>query len=194
MTDLRQVRFYVRNSEQAGEERNLWEGRPDGIVQRSLGLKELIAETEPEGGICLEVPAPAEIDERALKFLLRNLQANSAVADGSVDEKRLSKQCNGLWKYQCNPQSFKVLLKGLQPSWSGEENQLSTTAYCWHQSAHSSPILTSFERINIAWVLGEDKLLREEIKTAVWNSNATPLTSVETLQNIRGEGDPSKTK
>jgi hypothetical protein len=161
-----------------------------------LGLKELIAKAKPEG-IRLEVPATAEIGERTLQFLLRNLQANSAVSDGSVDEKTLSRQCNGLWKYQCKPQSFKVLLKDLQPSWSrpsGEENQLSTTAYCWHQSDRSSPILTSFERVNIAWVLGEDNLLREEIKTAVWNSNATPLTSVETLQNIQGEGEPSTTK
>lgn len=182
MTNLR-VRFYKTDAEE------LWEGPVDGIVQRSVLLKKLIAQSGGEGGIRLEVPATAEIEDHALKYFLENLQANSVVYLGSVDVESLSTQCYCLWMYECNPESFKELLEGRQPS----QSHLSTTDYCWHQPTNSSPTLTSSEQINvnIAWVLAEDRVLREEIKKAVWNSNSTLLTSVVELQNIQRESELS---
>jgi hypothetical protein len=173
------------------------------IERRSVVLGRRIKDPGNREGIPLETDDAADIDFDALRYLVEDLPLSSGTNPGPVRLDVLSKHCNAFWKYQWMPESASILWAHLDQSGLEPQSQRGTSSgRCWQQQISTQSRERSLYLINIAIVFGLDESLRErmdselrqQIQTAVWNSNldAQLKTSVEFLQNIGGCIDITK--
>ena len=172
------------------------------IEQRSVVLKQRIKDPKNRKGIPLETDDAAGIDFDALGYLVQP-PLSSGMNPGSVRPDDLSRHCNAFWKYQWMPESASILWAHLDQSEVESQSQHETSSErCWQQKTSIVLQQRSLYLINIAIVFGldeslrerMDKELRQQIPTAVWNSNldARIKTSVGFLNKIEGCIDITK--
>jgi hypothetical protein len=173
------------------------------IERRSVVLRQRIKDRGNREGIPLETDDAADIDFDALRYLVEDLPLSSGTKLGRVGLDVLSKHCNAFWKYQWIPESASILWAHLDQSGLETQSQRGpSSGRCWQQQTSTQSQERSPYLINIAIVFGLDESLRvemdrevrQQIQTAVWNSNldARLKTSVEFLQNIEGCIDMTK--
>lgn len=173
------------------------------IERCSVVLKQRIKDHGNHEGIPLETDDEADINFDALRYLVEDLPLKPGTNLGSVRLDVLSKHCNAFWKYQWMPESASIVWAHLDQSGLETQSQRGTSSgRCWQQQTSTQLQERSLYLINIAIVFGLDESLRErmdtelrqQIQTAVWNSNldARLKTSVEFLHNIEGYIDMTK--
>jgi hypothetical protein len=195
-------RFYIRpRSDETAQPQvvSCTSKRIKDIEQRSVVLKRRIKDPESREGILLETDDAAGINYDALRYLIEDLPLSPGTNPGPVTPDVLSTHCNAFWKYQWLPESASILWAHLDQS--GLDTRTSSE-HCWQQQTSTQSQERSLHLINIAIVFGLDENLRErmdaelrqQIQTAVWDSNPdAPLkTSVEFLHNIEGCIDITK--
>jgi hypothetical protein len=149
------------------------------------------------GGIPLKTDDDADISFDALRYLVEALPLSPRTDVGPVKANDLSEHCNAFWKYQWKPEpeSASILWEHLDNSGLETQSQYGTASgSCWKQLSSIETQKESLYLINIATVYGlddslrerMDRVLREQIETAVWNSNSGDLlkTSV-TFLNVK---------
>lgn len=161
----------------------------DTICSRSIELNNLIDRDKETGCTTLEPDLSAGIDHDALSSLINHLHKPAPQAVGPIAYSDLSRSCNALWKYKCNPDTFKGLASEMEKSWNIKHSQRKGTGKCWRLPIKDIDCNESVYIVNIACVLGLDDILREELKIAIWKSTADLKTSVEPLQNLTSRHD-----
>jgi|SRR5271156_6796813 len=173
------------------------------IERRSVVLKQWIKDHGNRERIPLEIDDATDINFDALRYLVENLPLDPKKDPGPIKLDDLSRHCSAFWKYQWIPESASILWKYRDQSGLDTQSQCGTSPWrCWRQQTTPQSLESSLYLINIAIVFGLDEFLREgmnrvlsqQIQTAVWNSNpGTQLkTSVEFLRNIEGCIDMTK--
>jgi hypothetical protein len=170
------------------------------IERRSVVLKQWIEDHETREGIPLEIDDATDINFDALRYLVENLPLDQD--PGPINLGDLSRHCSAFWKYQWIPESASILWKSCQSGLDTQSQRGTIPRLCWQQQTSPKSLENSLYLINIAIVFGLDEFLREgmnrvlsqQIQTAVWNSNpgAQLKTSVEFLRNIEGCIDMTK--
>jgi hypothetical protein len=167
------------------------------ICAQSLELRSLIDENQAVGVASLTPDPGLDIDCAALLFLVENLSSDDAqvVAMGVVEPRFLTKTCNALWKYQCNPQRFIGLWDDVDPNLASQalslENGKQKVVRCWRRGTRTDS--NSLYLVNIAVVLGKhlshlDNILKGDIfRAVVWDSKKDFRTSVSKLRDIQGK-------
>lgn len=173
------------------------------IERRSVVLKQWIKDHRNREGIPLEIDDATDINFDALRYLVENLPLDPMKDPGPIKLGDLSRHCSAFWKYQWIPESASILWKSCDQSGLDTQSQCGTSPRrCWQQQTPPKSLENSLYLINIAIVLGldeflcegMDRVLSQQIQTAVWNSNpgAQLKTSVEFLRNIEGCIDMTK--
>jgi hypothetical protein len=161
----------------------------DTICSRSIELKDLIVNDRATGCTTLQLDESADIDHDSLSSLITNLHRPVLETTGLISVLDLSRLCNALWRYKCNPDTFKGLASELKDSWNIKQGEREEIVKCWRLPIKDTDCNESVYKSNIAWVLGFDNILREELKIAIWKSTADLRTSVKLLQNLISEHD-----
>jgi hypothetical protein len=161
----------------------------DTICSRSIELNNQIVRDQETGCTTLQPDLSVGIDHDTLSFLVRNLYKPAPQAVGPVTSSALSRSCNALWRYKCNPDTFRGLATELKNSWNIKHGERNGTGRCWRLPISDIDCDESVYIVNIACVLGFDDILREELKIAIWKSTADLRTSVELLQNLTSKHD-----
>jgi hypothetical protein len=153
--------------------------RPDFVKRWSVRLRELMDGNGPNQEILIKLDPDSDVDCASVAFVLEHYQRRK---DVKPDPKTLARNCAVLWKYECIPDSFKDLGESMQPrstsgSLSSTDPQSSTAPSalnspngswrCWQRRRNN----TCRELIIIAIVLGLEKMLENEIETAVWGTS-----------------------
>jgi hypothetical protein len=186
------VEFHVRNA--SGRETPVRVEHPDVLRCRSLDFRELIdnkaAGKTPK--ITLNLPdSKYGIDFPAVEYILKNLQCDHINVSGGEPE-ALARHCAALYHYKCIPDIFKEIWDHTQPQSSQSsilsDDQQSTASP--RESLRSWPgnrsITTCHHLITIAFVLGIQDVLEEELRFAVWGSRTRVESSLIPV-DIEGE-------
>lgn len=176
-------------------ENNVRITQPDRLKRESLGFRRLMDEGAISQQIPLKVDPKSGFDSAAVAWVLEKLQGQGL--DVRPDPETLARHCAVLWKYECNPDSFKNLGDSMQPrssSGSPSIDQQSSIApsaspsggsWCWQGKKN---IPTCGQLITIAIVLGLQEVLEEEIKVAVWGTYKEVKVAVRLEKDIDIEG------
>ncbi len=167
--------------------------QPDLLRRCSLGLRKLM-DKEDTNEISLELDPTSGIDCSAAAWVLNNLQRQQL--DVRPDPKTLASHCALLWKYECIPDPFKNLGESMQPrsssassSSADQQSSIAPSASpsggsrCWGGRKNSE---TCRQLITIAFVLGLQEILEDEIKTAVWGTSKKMDLAVDLGFDIQG--------
>lgn len=167
--------------------------QPDMIRGLSLGLRKLMDEEDTNQPIPLEVDPNSDIDIAAVIWILDNLQKRDLGVNPNPET--LSRQCALIWKYKCNPDSFKLLGERVQPRSSlrtpspdeqstiANSHSPSVSLRSWRGKKNSN---TCGQLITIAIVLGLRDILEEEIRNAVWGMFSNVKIAVPLEKDIEG--------
>lgn len=177
--------------------------KPDVLKRRSLVLRKLLDSkpSTPDEAIPLELdPGWSGFGSKAVHWILDKLQldCDDIHPDGDCKPESLVGLCSALWRYECDPDTFKHLAEGMQPTSSRRDS--STPSIDQQSSSHPNvsrsggprcwqrgySVSTCSMLITIAIVLGLDEILEEEIKTAVWGTKRDVVTSVPLAREISG--------
>lgn len=167
---------------------------PERLRRCSLGLRRLMDNQFPNE-ILLELDSTSCIDCTAAAWVLDNLQRQQL--DVRPDPKTLATHCELLWKYECIPDPFKNLGESMHPrsssaSLTNSDNQSSMapstspsrSSRCWGGKKNSQ---TCSQLLTIAFVLGLQDILEEEIRTAVWGTSKKMSFATDFGFDIEGE-------
>jgi hypothetical protein len=184
------VRFCIRSSaSRPPSQLTVMRGDMDRLRQWSSQLRSMTEEPRPPE-INLQLPGPEEyIDVKSVEYLLHNLGIPD-FEPGEEDYRAvdLSRLCNALWYYHCDPATFKVLWHRLRPplNWN-ELRRHPLPGYSWRPPfPRPRDILY---HANIAWILEQDDYFRRAIRYIVWDSTETSLnhTAIEVAQDIESK-------
>jgi hypothetical protein len=168
--------------------------QPDLLRRQSLILRKLIDDKDTNQEIPLKIEN--NLGCGATEWVLKHLQGQQP--DGATNPKALAIHCAILWKYECIPDSFNEQGESMQPrssssSVSNGDQQSSTStspsrrSRCWQER---KDLEICRQLITIAIVLGWQKILEDEIKTAVWGTfkemDITILPGVD-IDDIEGK-------
>ena len=167
---------------------------PDRLRRCSLGLRRLM-DNQVTNVKLLKLDSTSCIDCTAAAWVLENLQRQQL--DVRPDPKTLATHCALLWKYQCIPDPFKNLGESMYPRSSsasltnGDHHSSmapstspSRSSRCWRGKKNSE---TCSQLITIAFVLGLQEILEDEIRTAVWGTSKKMNFAVDLGFDINGE-------
>ncbi|KAK3356475.1 hypothetical protein B0T25DRAFT_536832, partial [Lasiosphaeria hispida] len=163
------------------------------LAQASLRLREAYDQYRPRP-VYLYPIDEEDIDGDAIKYLVGNLgMLDPRVAGGHTANRvvqrirveSLSRRCNALWHYGCDPASFGGLWDQLDRPWVPLDTQ-DTPAYCWRRPPLSISEKKTFQYANVAWVLEKNDVFSEAIQSAVWDSTEDAFpTAVAELRDIK---------
>jgi hypothetical protein len=167
---------------------------PDRLRRCSLGLRRMMDDQVTNEKL-LELDSTSCIDCAAAAWVLDNLQRQQL--DVRPDPRTLATHCAMLWKYECIPDPFKDLGESMHPrsssaSLTNGDHQSSMapstspsrSSRCWRGKKNSE---TCSQLITIAFVLGLQEILEDEIRTAVWGTSKKMKFAVDLGFDIDGE-------
>ncbi|KAK1758088.1 hypothetical protein QBC47DRAFT_132890 [Echria macrotheca] len=158
------------------------------LAKWSIQLRELLHDREfrDRAGPITLVPQPdQDIDVDAIKYVLETLCGFTRTRPQSIPIDRLSRRCNALWYYGCDPAAFSGLWERLDKPWE-HATGVDWHEYCWRRPPLRIKEDETLKYANAAWVLEKDAVFAQAIQSAVWDSTEDTLsTSVTALKDIK---------
>ncbi|KAK0702386.1 hypothetical protein B0H67DRAFT_558672 [Lasiosphaeris hirsuta] len=164
------------------------------LAQASLRLREATYDQYRPRPVFLYPVDEEDIDVEAIKFLVGNLgMLDPRIAVGQTTNRTaqrirvesLSRRCNALWHYGCDPAALGGLWEQLDRPWMPLETR-NTPVYCWRRPPLNISEKKTFHYANVAWVLEKDDVFPEAIQSAVWDSTEDAFpTAVAELKDIK---------
>jgi len=162
----------------------------------SVHLRDLLQNRYLPRPIPLAPDYDEDIDADAIKYLLKNLGHPEPRSGGSgrgtrkIGIDQLSRRCNALWYYRCDPTTFGGLWERLDRPW-----ELGTGVdwheYCWRRPPPKFSERETLQYANAAWVLEKNDVFTQAIQSAVWDSREDTLrTAITALKGITSKSCP----